>query len=165
MEENEKKETNENEQNEYQKYLDSIDKIKANTVPKDKYDKVLEENKTLLESIVNGQNYAAAESDNTPKPTKEELVKKMLTPGIKSNEYIETALKFRELVIEETGKDPFVASGHYIQHTPEADAAAERAADVFEQCLKDSNGNNTLFVQGLQNRTNDVRLPGVKYNY
>lgn len=150
-------------ENEYQKYLDSINKLKSNTVSKDEYNKLAEENKTLLDSIVNGQKYAAAESDSAPKYTKEELVKKMLTPGIKSNEFVDTALKFRELVIEETGKDPFVASGHYIQPSPDAQESANRAGEVFAQCLESSSGNSTLFTQGLQNRINDVRLPGVPY--
>lgn len=88
----------------------------------------------------------------------------MLTPGIKANEYVDTALKFRELVIAEGGNDPFVGTGHYIQPSTEAQIAADKAADVFTQCLENSNGNDVLFVQGLQNRTNDVRLPGVKYN-
>lgn len=157
-------ENQETEVNEYQKYLDSINELKSNTVSKDKYDKIMEENKTLLESIVNGQKYAAAETDDAPKYTKEELVKKMLTPGIKANEYVDTALKFRELVIAEGGNDPFVGTGHYIQPSTEAQIAADKAADVFTQCLENSNGNDVLFVQGLQNRTNDVRLPGVKYN-
>lgn len=47
-------ENQETEVNEYQKYLDSINELKSNTVSKDKYDKIMEENKTLLESIVNG---------------------------------------------------------------------------------------------------------------
>ena len=162
--ENEQVEVVEQEQqvNEYQKYLDSINQLKSNTVSKDKYDKLAEENKTLLESIVNGQKLAAAETDNAPKYTKEDLIKQMIRPEIKANDFVEAALKYRDLVIEETGKDPFVAYGHMVQPSQEAYDSAERAATVFKECLDNSDGDCTLFVQGLQNRTNDVRLPGIK---
>ena len=47
-------------QNENQQYIDAIRDLKANTVSKDRYNKLMEENKNLLNSLVNGESVATA---------------------------------------------------------------------------------------------------------
>lgn len=146
-----------------QMYLDAINDLKSKSVSKDKYDKLVEENRNLLQSIVNGQSAASAEEPTEELPSKEELVKAMTSGTLSADDYVKAALTFRDIIFKETGKDVFVASGHYIQPSNDAQASAERTADVFAQCLESSSGNSTEFVQKLQNRTNDVRIPGCKY--
>lgn len=60
--------------NENQQYIDAIRDLKANTVSKDRYNKLMEENKNLLNSLVNGESVAAAAPSQTELPPIQDLV-------------------------------------------------------------------------------------------
>lgn len=63
--------------NENQQYIDAIRDLKANTVSKDRYNKLMEENKNLLNSLVNGESVAAAAPSQTELPPIQDLVNEM----------------------------------------------------------------------------------------
>lgn len=66
--------------NENQQYIDAIRDLKANTVSKDRYNKLMEENKNLLNSLVNGESVAtAAPSQQNELPPIQDLVNEMRT--------------------------------------------------------------------------------------
>ena len=64
-------------QNENQQYIDAIRDLKANTVSKDRYNKLMEENKNLLNSLVNGESVAAAAPSQAELPPIQDLVNEM----------------------------------------------------------------------------------------
>ena len=65
--------------NENQQYIDAIRDLKANTVSKDRYNKLMEENKNLLNSLVNGEQLAAANPAQPELPPIQDLVNEMRT--------------------------------------------------------------------------------------
>lgn len=146
-----------------QNYIETITKLKSSTVGRDMYDKVVAENKELLNSLVNGMPGPSGKDTAESKPSAEECRKRLFHPEkeLTNVEYIERALDLREAVLEETGEDCFVGYSHLNPEFNKEDAEqkAQKVADVFEQCLEESNGNPKKFTNILQDRTNDIVLP------
>lgn len=148
-----------------QNYIDVINNLKANSVSKDSYNKLLKENKDLLDSLVNGNGEVSTEpAPAEEKPTLSQLREELFTPKkeLTDLEYVTKALELRERVLEETGEDCFVGASH--SYTPEADdyAKAEKCAKVFKECVDIANGSNAAFIAALQDRTNEVVIPSSK---
>ena len=152
--------------NENQQYIDAIRDLKANTVSKDRYNKLMEENKNLLNSLVNGESVAtAAPSKQNELPPIQDLVNEMRGKQLSDIEFVEKALEFRERVLEETGEDCFVSKGHNITPTQESYIAAQRTADIYRECLDYANGDNKVFMNELMRRMpNDGPVAQSRYN-
>jgi hypothetical protein len=138
-------------------YITAINSLKQNSVDKAKYEQLRNENKRLLDSIVNGR-----ELQETP--VKENIdVQALRNDLFKENseltnlEFIEKSLKLRDALLEEDpSNDIFVARGHNIAPTPADYETAERIADVYRQCVEYADGDSEIFTQELMRRTNDV---------
>lgn len=144
--------------NDAQMYIDQINTLKANSVSKDRYDRLMEENRSLLNSLVNGSANDDAEPEE--KPDVAEIRNKLFSGKEMSNlEYCTLALQLRDATLEETGKDIFVGSGHNLTPTQEAFNSAQRVADIMHECIEASNGSSELFTAELMRRTNDITLP------
>ena len=138
--------------NENLQYIDAIRDLKANTVSKDRYNKLMEENKNLLNSLVNGEAVATAAPSQSELPPIQDLVNEMRGKQLSDIEFVEKALEFRERVLEETGEDCFVSKGHNITPTQESYIAAQRTADIYRECLDYANGDNKVFMNELMRR-------------
>lgn len=148
-------------------YIKVIEDLKKNTVSKDDYDKVLRDNKQLLDSLVNNRPIEQAK----PQPTSEEVDKhidelrdKIFNTEMNNLDYVKTALELRKSIIDRDGaeNDPFVGRGHKLTPTEEDYEAAERVANVFQECVDKSEGQSDLFTAQLQNHTIDVKIPNKK---
>ena len=151
--------------NDNQQYIDAIRDLKANTVSKDRYDKLMEENKNLLNSLVNGESVAAATPAQQELRPIQDLVDEMRGKHLSDIEFVEKALEFRDRVLEETGEDCFVSKGHNITPTQESYIAAQRTADIYRECLDYANGDNKVFINELMRRMpNDGPVAQSRYN-
>ena len=138
-----------------QNYIETIQQLRNNTVAKEDYERLQKENKQLLETIVSG-----GRQEET-KPTKDDLTKSIneLRKQFKSGEtmtnleFAKAALKMRQQVLERDKRDIFVAPGS--KYTPDqADyAAAQRVADVFQDCIDVSEDDPEIFTRELMRRT------------
>ena len=146
--------------NNNQQYIDIIKDLKANTVSKDRYNQLMEENKTLLQSLVNGE-VVTPVAPEVEKPPIEDLVNEMRGRNISDISFVEKALEFRDRVLEETGEDCFVSKGHNITPTQESYIAAQRTADIYKECLEYANGDNQAFINELQRRMIDNSLGNI----
>lgn len=146
--------------NNNQQYIDIIKDLKANTVSKDRYNQLMEENKTLLQSLVNGE-VVTPVAPEVEKPPIEDLVNEMRGKNISDISFVEKALEFRDRVLEETGEDCFVSKGHNITPTQESYIAAQRTADIYKECLEYANGDNQAFINELQRRMIDNSLGNI----
>ena len=144
--------TEETQQIENQQYIDAIRDLKANTVSKERYDKLMEENKNLLNSLVNGESVATATPAQQELPPIQDLVDEMRGKHLSDIEFVEKALEFRDRVLEETGEDCFVSKGHNITPSQESYIAAQRTADIYRECLDYANGDNKVFINELMRR-------------
>lgn len=133
-------------------YIEAIKEMKANSVSKEAYDKLQQENKQLLNSLVNGQNI---EVEKEPEVDIEALRKKLY--GEDSNlcglEYVSNTLQLRKALMEKGELDPFVMKAGKLS-SPEVDdfKKAERVASVLQECVDIADGNPVVFDNEFQRR-------------
>jgi hypothetical protein len=146
-------------------YINAINQLKATTVSRDEYDALVAERKELINSIINGEGGANANTEEAApdyEKIKTDARNKLFgNPNGELNnlEYCKTALELREAVLKTEGIDIFVGSGH--QFSPEQSDydKAKRVADVIQECIDEAGGNSEVFTAQLMSRTNDVSLP------
>ena len=137
-------------------YLAAIKDLKQNTVSRDDYEKLKAENKKLLNSVVNGQ---VVEVEAGPAYRDVSIIRDELFNHEHNNlEYIKLALELRNTLIAKGETDPFIPVGKQISPTREDLEAAERVAQVYQECVDYADGDSALFTQELMRRTKDVKV-------
>ena len=139
-------------------YIEAINSIKENSVPKDDFLKLKAENRKLLNSLANGD-YIRQE-EPVIKADVEALRKELFNreADFTNLDYVSKALELRNAVLEQNGVDVFVPSGAKYVPTEEDYRAAERVADVFQQCIDYANGDSQVFTNELMRRTVDTSV-------
>lgn len=139
-------------------YIEAIKEMKQNLVDRSAFDKLKSENKKLLDALVNGQQI---ETPKEEKPDVTELRKKLFNKdGNLSNlEYVDTALKLRNALIDAGERDPFLPYGDRVTVTAEMYDKAQAVADGLQECVDFADGDSGIFTAQLQRITKDV-LPG-----
>lgn len=138
-------------------YVQAINELKANSVSKSEYMKVRAENKKLLDALVNGQQINLPQE---PQESIEDLRKKLFKKdnGLSNLEYVESALKLRNALIEKGERDPFLPVGDRVNETAEIYAAAQRVADGLQACVDFAEGDSGIFTAQLQRITKDTPI-------
>jgi len=151
----------ENTNEDIQKYLDTINELKNNTVSRAEYEKIRTENKQLLTTLVEGRALENSSTEDTSKPTAAELRKELYSDNsnLTNLDYWQKTLDLRDLVIKETGKDPFLPYGKKIAPTAEDVEAANRVAEVVRECIDYADGDSRIFTNELDRRTIDTAAP------
>lgn len=137
-------------------YIEAIKEIKANSVSKQAYDKLREENKQLLDSLINGKEI---ELPKQKEPVDIDKIRSKLFDEdrpLSNLEYVSNALKLRDELLERGERDPFLPYGQNISPTDEDITKAERVATVMKECLEYADGDSELFTNELMRRTNDA---------
>ena len=142
-------------------YAQTIKDLKANTVSRKDYEKLEEQNKQLLDAIINGNGDPDDKDKAEVLPSIKEL-REDLYGGKKhlSNlEYWEKTLALREALMAQGETDPFVPAGKRITAENSDFEAAERVATVVKECIEYAKGDSAIFTSELQRRTIDAVLP------
>lgn len=135
-----------------QDYLEAIQSLKQNSVDRSEYDKLKAENKRLINAVVNGQ---PGDVENQPKHRDANVIRDELFNNEHNNlDYIKLALELRSTLISEGKPDPFLPMGAQIAPTAEDEAKAEKAAQIYQECIDYADGDSKLFTQELMRRTN-----------
>lgn len=139
-------------------YLAAIKELKQNSVDRSEYDKLKAENKKLLDSIVNGQEIDLPKQED--KPSIEELRTKLFSgeSDLSNLEFVTNALELRSQLIAKGEPDPFLPVGNQITPTDQDIAAAQKVADVLQECVDYAEGDSAVFTNELQRRTIDVKI-------
>lgn len=138
-------------------YIEVINNLKASSVSKDKYQKLKDENKRLLDSLVNGQQ---VEAPNTPKVSNDELRKDLFTKNLSNLEFVEKTLQLRKNILDERGEDIFAPDGNtQFSFSDEDRRDAQRVADALQSCVDVADGNSAIFTNELQRILKDTPLP------
>ena len=142
-------------------YIGEIQKLRDNTVSKEDYERLREENKRLISSLANGESIGI---EPKAKPDINELRKKVFENEHQSNlEYWENVLNLRQALIDSGKNDQFLTYGHKIVPTTEDVECANRVAEVVKECIEYADGDSQLFTNELNRRTVDVALPRKKH--
>lgn len=148
------------EQMDAENYIDIVKKLKENTVSKEDYEKLQEENKKLANTIANGLTVQPKEEPKKAEVDINELRKNFLKENQSNLEYAKNVLALRNALMEKNPEDdPFLPKGHNINATEQDKIDAQNVADVLEQCIELADGNSDAFTIALQNRMVDIKLP------
>lgn len=153
MNENEQSVTQqENVEQDTNNYIEAIKEIKANSVSKEAYKKLQDENKKLLESLIAGETIEA------PKTTVEEKVdlnelRKHLEEAESPIDYCKTSLKLHEETLKQLGYNDYLPNGKKIRPTKEDEEKANLFIEQIKECIDYADGDDQLFIQELQRRT------------
>lgn len=137
--------------------VDIITEMRQNTVPKDKYNKVMEENQKLMRALANGE---TVQVEAPKKPTALELHDEWANQDGKSSIQIaKDTLALREAMIEEGFRDPFLPNGK--DFVPEAQDMkdAEDVAALLQWAVDGANGNSGVFNSLLASKMVDTPRP------
>ena len=131
-----------------------------NSVSRADYEKLKEENRQLVDQIING-----GDAGNGQKTSPEEaevdieaLRKKLYGPKSEELTNLQVAdltLQLRDAVIKKEGKDPFLPYGAHINPTEHDEARAQAVADVLRECVNEANGDSGVFTALLQSKINN----------
>ena len=137
----------------------ALEEQKKNSVPKDKYDKLVEENKALVAQIINGEGNADSGQVVAPEEADiKALREKLYGPKcaeLSNLEFCKTTLDLRKAVIAQEGYDPFLPYGEKIKPTAQDMEKANNVAEVLQQCIDEANGDSEIFTALLQSKTNN----------
>ena len=137
-------------------YIEAIKEIKQNSVDREAYNKLREENKRLLNSLVNGESIDVKKEEPV---NIDELRDKLFNKESTNLEYISNALKLREELMKQGKPDPFLPAGKNIIPTEEDIKTANRVAKVLQECVDYADGYSNVFTNELQRVTVDSVLP------
>lgn len=138
--------------------VEALKQQKANSVSKEEYGKLLEQNKMLAQALVEGKQLDAPEEKEEPVDINK--LREELFYGENDNlEYVKKALALREALINDGQPDPFLPIGHEIQPTSDDVEAVERVVEVYKECIEKCEGDSGTFTALLMNKTNDIKLP------
>lgn len=133
-------------------YIEAIKEMKQNTVDKNTYLKLKEENKKLLQSLVNGEQQ---EIEKEEPVDIDQLRNDIFNKESTNLEYITNVLKLRDELIKRGERDPFLPYGKNILPTDEDIATANRVAKALQECVDYADGNSDIFTSELQRITID----------
>lgn len=139
-------------------YIETINEMKKNTVSKDLYAQLKEENKQLLNTIVNGNYNIDEDSDGKveEEPVDLDALRKEMFSGNCSNlKYAEDALKLREEILEKDNVDIFLPHGQHIQPTKEDVESVQNVVNCLQHCIDEADGDSSIFTLELQKYLTD----------
>jgi hypothetical protein len=136
--------------------MEALKKLKENSVSKEEYDRVVERNRELLESYINGKtDKTEVVDDPKDKPTADSLRKELYggeRDSMTNLEYWEKTLELRKIEMDKGKTDPFVPVGSKVQPTYEDFVRGQRIAEVMEECIKVADGDPIAFNNELRRR-------------
>lgn len=145
-----------NVENTTENYIAAIKELKEKTVDRKEYEKVVADNKKLLDSVINGS--TTEQTEEQPKESVEDLRKSIFGGELNNLDYAIKTLELRKQLIESGQADPFLPVGHQIAPTDEDVACANKVAEVLQECIDYAEGDAQVFTNELQRRTIDVRI-------
>lgn len=140
-----------------EQYIAAINELKANTVSKDAFLRLKQENKQLLDSLVTGQ--GIEQKPEAPKKSIADLKSHLQEEGLSNLEYVATSLELRNRVLAEEGIDMYCPNGAKYVSTYDDQMAAQRVADQFQEMVDLADGDSNVFDNEFQRRVKDIPLP------
>lgn len=120
---------------------------KKNTVPKQDYDKVVKMNQQLTQQLINNQSVEVVD-----KPEFDLAAEcKKLNSDVESHkhitnlEYAERSIAIRNAALEKGYRDPILSTDPKSVPSEEEVAARTAVWSIMEDCVKEANGDPTLF--------------------
>lgn len=140
-------------------YIEAIKEMKKNTVNRSEYEKLQEENRKLLKSLVNGETIDLP-ADKEPVDINA-LRENLFLKEHNNLDYAQGLLDLRKAVMDQSGEDIFLPKGHGIQLTQSDIDSAEKVAAAFQHCIDYAEGDSEIFTTELMRITQDNFRPNL----
>lgn len=147
-------------------YIAAINEMKQNSVSKEQYNKLKNENKQLLDALVSNKQIDVPEEK--PKLSVADARKDFAQAcenGCTQLEYFEKALALRTAVLEAGGPDPFLPTGSKVQPTYEQIERQNIIHEGLQQMIDFADGDPGIFNAEYQRRVVDTMPASIKKNY
>ena len=157
--------TQEVQENDSQYLIDTINEMKQNMVSKEKYDRLVEENKGLANALKTGQQVTLVEPKEEVNidELRAELYGGSRSKTMPNIEYVQKTLQLRQALIDKGEPDPFMPNGHEYQYDQRDQDTANLIADTLQQCLDRAQGDNNVFTaEFLRNMKDDNPLKNLR---
>ena len=134
----------------------ALKEARENSVSKEEYERLQQENKRLVSEIINGEGNVG---NGQPAPEKVDikaLREELYGPkgaDLSNLDFWKKTLQLRNAVIEQEGYDPFLPHGAKIKPNEQDVERAEAVAKTVEKCIEEANGNSEVFTALLQAET------------
>ena len=135
----------------------ALKEARENSVSKEEYERVVNENKKLVSEIINGEGGAGNGQANPPEKADIKALRDELYgpkgADLNNLEFWKKTLALRDAVIEQEGYDPFLPHGAKIKPNEQDVERANAVAKTVQKCIDDANGNSEVFTALLQAET------------
>ena len=123
-------------------YIQALGELKANSVDKSEYERILSENAKLTNALAQG---IRVEEEKEEEPVNiPELRKKLLNTQYKTDlEYFKDMKTLRDAILEQKGVDPFVNSN--AENVSAETDRAERVSKLIDFALEEADGDPVKF--------------------
>lgn len=156
MSEEEKEQPNPDKESEMtaSEYISQINNLKENTVSREEYERIRNDNRELAKALING---TGANIPGITKPEKkpdlDDLRKKLFTKKSKNDlEYFTNLLALRDGVMADGQPDPFLPINREFRATAQDEADAERIATQIKEAIEYADGDPAVFSNDLRRR-------------
>ena len=139
-----------------QNLVEAMEQLKANTVPKPEYERVLARNKDLTEALARN---AALEEQNAEEPdtdTIETLRKDISTQELSNRVFWEKSLKLRDKCLDAGLPDPMLPSKDSGNYSLENINSVDRVVKGIQKILDEAEGSDEKFNALYQAYCEDV---------
>lgn len=134
-------------------YIEELSALRANSVEKSEYERILAENAKLANALASG--IRVEEPVEEVKVNIPELRKTLLTKQYKNDmEYFKDMKTLRDAILEQEGVDPFVNSSS--SNLSAEKLRAERVSDLIDYALDESDGDPVKFSAVFNSK---IQLP------
>lgn len=130
-------------------YIEQIKALRANSVDRAKYDKVIEENKQLTQALIDGGQIQGA-TVVQEEPDISAIAESLLHESNNNLSYISKALQYRQAIMDKFDVDVFVSGDPTHTPTGEDYETAARTAEVLQNCVDVADGDPAVFQSELQ---------------
>lgn len=156
VEKTEEKQEKKSEENSSVELARALKEARENSVPKEDYERLQQENKQLVAQIINGDG-----GNGNGQPTPEQVDIKALREelygpkgaDLSNLDFWVKTLELRGAVIEQEGYDPFLPHGAKIKPNEQDIERADAVAKTVQKCIDECGGNSEVFTALLQAET------------
>ena len=135
-------------------YINQINNLRENTVSREEYERIRNDNKKLAKALINGTGAnipGITKPEN--KPDLDDLRKKLFTKKSKNDlEYFTNLLALRDGVMADGQPDPFLPINREFRATAQDEADAERIATQIKEAIEYADGDPVVFSNDLRRR-------------
>lgn len=119
-------------------------KMKEEMVSKEDYMKLRKENQKLLNSLVNGDPISS-KNRQTSQETLDEAIRKLTNKRSSNLDVISSALKIREIEMENGKEDPWVPHSRNYEPTTNDFEKSKQYAEVLQSIVDEADGDSSRF--------------------